>query len=87
MSAEIGRDDPGVAAAAWLGRHQVKVTVRHEVAADADVGDLIRKCTADCHADIVVMGLYGHSRLREIVLGGASRALLSDTTVPLFMAH
>lgn len=85
--AEIGRDDPGVAAAAWLGRHQVKVTVQHEVAADADVGDLIRKCAADYHADVVVMGLYGHSRLREIVLGGASRTLLSETTVPLFMAH
>jgi len=42
---------------------------------------------ADNRADLIVMGLYGHSRLREMVLGGASRTLLSSMTAPVFMAH
>jgi nucleotide-binding universal stress UspA family protein len=79
--------DAGVSAAAWLGRHGVKATIQHEVAADAEADDLIKKHAADCDADLVVMGLYGHSRLREIVLGGASRALLAEANMPLFMAH
>ena len=39
------------------------------------------------HIDLIVMGVYGHSRLREVILGGASRALLSRMTVPVLMAH
>jgi len=38
-------------------------------------------------ADMIVMGAYGHARLREIVLGGATRALLAHMTVPVFMSH
>lgn len=79
--------DAGVSATAWLGRHGVKATIQHEVAADADVDDLIKRHAADCDADLVVMGLYGHSRLRENVLGGTTRALLAEANVPLFMAH
>jgi nucleotide-binding universal stress UspA family protein len=38
-------------------------------------------------ADMIVMGAYGHSRLRELVLGGVSRALLAHMTMPVLMAH
>jgi nucleotide-binding universal stress UspA family protein len=57
------------------------------VAADGDVGATILSRAADHAIDLVVMGLYGHSRLREMVLGGASRTLLSSMTIPVFMAH
>lgn len=79
--------EPGADAAAWLARHGVKVTVQRDVAADTDVGSVILSRAADHDADLIVMGLYGHSRMRELVLGGASRTLMATMTVPVLMAH
>jgi len=79
--------EPGADAAAWLARHGVKVTVQRDVAADSDVGGVILSRAADLGVDLIVMGVYGHSRLREMVLGGASRTLLASMTVPVVMAH
>ncbi len=79
--------EPGADAATWLARHGVKVTVQRDTAADDDVGATILSRAADHAADLIVMGLYGHSRLREMVLGGASRTLLGSMTVPVLMAH
>jgi nucleotide-binding universal stress UspA family protein len=42
---------------------------------------------ADAGADFIVMGGYGHSRLREFVLGGATRGILAAMTVPVLMSH
>jgi nucleotide-binding universal stress UspA family protein len=79
--------EPGADVGAWLARHGVNVSVQREVASDADVGGLILSRAEDHEIDLIVMGLYGHSRLHEVILGGASRTLLSRTTVPLLMAH
>ncbi len=79
--------EPGADVAAWLVRHGVEVTVQRDVAADADVGNVILSRAADHDVDLIVMGLYGHSRMREMVLGGVSRTLLAAMTVPLFIAH
>ncbi len=79
--------EPGADVAAWLSRHGVKVTVQREAAADADVGNVILSRVADHGSDLIVMGIYGRSRLREVILGGASRTLLSSMTVPVLMAH
>ena len=57
------------------------------MAPDADVGAVILSRAADLGADLIVMGIYGHSRMREMVLGGASRTLLGSMTVPVFMSH
>jgi len=57
---------------------------------NSDLGERFNagyKYAADQGADLIVMGIYGHSRLRELVLGGVSRTLLGGMTVPLFMAH
>ena len=78
---------PGADVATWLGRHGVKVTVQSDVAADGDVGGVILSRAMDHGSDLIVMGIYGHSRLREMVLGGASRTLLASMTVPVLMAH
>ena len=80
-------EEPGADAAAWLARHGVDVTVQRDVADDDDIGNVILSRAADYGVDLIVMGLYGHSRLREMVLGGASRTLLSSMTVPVLMGH
>jgi nucleotide-binding universal stress UspA family protein len=79
--------EPGTVLAAWLARHGVNVTVQREVSANDDVGELILSRVADHDIDLIVMGLYGHSRLGEMILGGTSRTLLSSMTVPLLVAH
>jgi nucleotide-binding universal stress UspA family protein len=87
VSAEGHGAEPGADAAAWLARHGVKLTVQRDVGSDADVGGVILSRAADHDADLIVMGIYGHSRMREMVLGGASRTLLASMTVPVFMSH
>lgn len=86
-SAEGHGAEPGADAAAWLARHGVKVTVQRDMVPDADVGGVILSRAADHGADLIVMGIYGHSRMREMMLGGASRTLLASMTVPVFMSH
>jgi nucleotide-binding universal stress UspA family protein len=73
--------------ALWLTRHGVKVTVQRDVAADSDVGAVILSRAADIGSDLIVMGVYGHSRVREMVLGGVSRTLLSSMTIPVLISH
>jgi nucleotide-binding universal stress UspA family protein len=72
---------------AWLGRHGVKAEIVRDTAPASEVGGRILSRAADHDIDLIVMGIYGHSRVREMVLGGASRTLLSSMTVPVLMAH
>lgn len=53
----------------------------------AEAGALMLSLAADVSADLMVMGCYGHSRARELVLGGASRSVLGSMTLPVLMAH
>ncbi len=78
---------PGVDLGEHLARHGFKVEVKRLVAADVDVTNTILSYAADCAADFIVMGGYGHSRLREFVLGGATRGILESMTVPVLMSH
>ena len=52
-----------------------------------DIGSTLVSYAADVSADLIVMGAYGHSRLREIVLGSTTRTILQSMTVPVLMAH
>lgn len=79
--------EPGADVALWLSRHGVKVEVQREISPDDDVGKLILSRATDHGVDLIVMGVYGHSRVREFVMGGASRSMLAGMTVPLLMAH
>lgn len=72
---------------AWLGRHGVKATVVRDTAPASAIATEILSRAADHDIDLIVMGLYGHSRMREMVLGGTSRTLLNSMTVPVLMAH
>jgi len=70
-----------------LARHQLKVELRQIVVRDLDVANTILSHAADAGTDFLVMGGYGHSRLREFVLGGATRGILRAMTVPTLMSH
>lgn len=70
-----------------LARHGVKAEAVTTVAKDIDVGSLLLSHAADIGADMIVMGAYGHSRFREMVLGGVSREMFQSMTVPIFMSH
>ncbi|MEX3007275.1 universal stress protein [Hoeflea sp. TYP-13] len=71
----------------FLARHGKKITVDHLQAQPGDVADALLTQARNTKADIIVMGAYGHSRLREWLLGGTTRDLLSKTSLPVFMAH
>ena len=70
-----------------LARHGLKVDVKRITSPDIDVPSTILSYAADSGADMIVMGGYGHSRLREFILGGATRGLLESMTVPVLMSH
>jgi len=80
-------DLPGVDIAHHLARHKLNVDLKRIVATDIDVTSALLSHAADTGADLIVMGGYGHSRLREFVLGGATRGILETMTVPVLMSH
>ncbi|PWS39191.1 universal stress protein [Falsiroseomonas bella] len=91
INAEPGADshgeEPGADIARHLARHGLQVTVRRIVGAEISAGDMLLNEAADLGADLLVMGGYGHSRFREFMLGGATRTLLGQMTVPVLMSH
>jgi nucleotide-binding universal stress UspA family protein len=70
-----------------LARHGLKVDVHRLSGGTIDVADALLSHAADSGADFMVMGGYGHSRLREFVLGGVTRSILQSMTVPVLMSH
>ena len=78
---------PGADIALHLARHGIKVDVQRLDGEDIDVGNALLSHAADRESDLLVMGCYGHSRLREWVLGGATRTILRSMTMPVVMAH
>jgi nucleotide-binding universal stress UspA family protein len=70
-----------------LARHSLNVELKEIARGDLDVANTILSHAADAGSDLIVMGGYGHSRLREFVLGGVTRGLLTSMTVPTLMSH
>ncbi|MEX0922884.1 MAG: universal stress protein [Rhodovibrionaceae bacterium] len=88
----ISIDGDGEAAAlerlsAFLAGHGIEPKYRKLSAGNSEVGSLLLREAQDCEASLVVMGAYGHSRLREFVLGGATRSVLHESSVALLLAH
>jgi nucleotide-binding universal stress UspA family protein len=77
----------GIEMAKHLARHDVKVEVEAIPAADIDVTSAILSYVVDNSATLIVMGGYGHVKLREVILGGVTRDMLKSMTVPVFMSH
>jgi nucleotide-binding universal stress UspA family protein len=80
-------DTPGADIAQHLARHGVTVEVKQIIAPDAKTADVLLSHAADTSADLLVLGGYGHSRLREFMLGGVTRSILDTMTVPALMSH
>lgn len=80
-------DVPAADISLYLARHGVKATAARQQAKNVEIGAQILSRAADAGADLIVMGAYGHSRLRELALGGATRSILEAMTVPVLMAH
>ena len=81
------RSDPGGMLASWLARHDVRAEIDVVARTLPRISDVIRRQATDTGADMIVMGAYGHSRFREAILGGATRNMLEDAEIPVFMAH
>jgi nucleotide-binding universal stress UspA family protein len=77
----------GVDLGRHLARHGLNVAVERIPGGDINVGEALLSRAADSGADLMVMGGYGHSRLREFVLGGVTRSILHSMTVPVLMSH
>jgi nucleotide-binding universal stress UspA family protein len=78
---------PGADLGQHLARHGLTVEIKHITAPDISVASAILSYVADSGTDMIVMGGYGHSRLREFVLGGVTRGMLESMTVPVLMSH
>jgi nucleotide-binding universal stress UspA family protein len=80
-------DIPGADIALHLARHGVAAEVQSTVSAGIGIGNTVLSRESDLGADLLVMGAYGHSRTRELLLGGATRTVLNSMTLPVLMAH
>lgn len=80
-------DQPVAGLARHLAWHDIRAEASHFVATDIEAGELILSRAADLGCDLIVMGGYGHSRVRELVLGGVTRAILQHMTMPVLMSH
>lgn len=76
----------GADLALYLARHLVKADVMQETTTE-DVGNALLNTATGLGSDLIVMGCYGHSRLRETLLGGVTRTILRSMTVPVLMSH
>jgi len=76
----------GADIAQHLARHGLKVELK-TIVTDTDVANTVLSHVADNGIDLIVMGGYGHSQFRELILGGATQGILDAMTVPTLMAH
>lgn len=81
------RSDPGGALCQMLSRHGVQAEVSVLAKTMPRVSDVLCRHLSDQNAELLVMGAYGHSRLRQSILGGATRNMLERTELPVLMTH
>jgi nucleotide-binding universal stress UspA family protein len=83
----VDKRAPGEALVAYLARHNLKAAVENVEPHGKSIGHALLEHAQKLGADLLVMGAYGHSRIREMILGGATRDVLAQTTLPVLMAH
>jgi nucleotide-binding universal stress UspA family protein len=79
--------EPGADLAAYLARHGINATVHRLPREGKETGDVLRRAAGDIAADLIVMGGFGHSRLRERIFGGTTTNMMKEASVPVLMAH
>lgn len=81
-------DEPGADVALHLARHNVEVEARHiPTGSDISVADLLLSQASDLGVEMIIMGGYHHSRVREYIIGGVTRTIIDTMTVPVLMSH
>jgi len=84
---ELPRELSSSRISAHLARHRINVEMKTIPAREIDAANIILNEAANSGATLIVMGGYGHTRFRELVLGGVTRSMLQSMTVPVLMAH
>lgn len=80
-------EEPGADIAAYLARHGVKATVDRLPSSNQSVAAVVFQHATDTAAELLVMGAYGHSRLRERIFGGVTRSAIDHPRLPIFLAR
>ncbi|MDE1992154.1 MAG: universal stress protein [Rhizobiaceae bacterium] len=80
-------EEPGADVATYLARQGIKVSVDVLSSGGREISDVLRQHALDIDADLIVMGGYGHSRMRERIFGGVTHSMIEDATAPVFMAR
>jgi nucleotide-binding universal stress UspA family protein len=84
---DIAVDDPGKPLIAFLAEHGIAAEAEDVVIGDRTIGGAILEHASSIGADLILMGAFGHSRMQEFILGGATKEILDRSTTPLFMSH
>jgi nucleotide-binding universal stress UspA family protein len=84
-SRNLSDSGPRANIAAYLARHGIKVTIDRLRTRGTAVADLLKQNATGMSADMIVMGAYGHSRLRERLFGGVTKSMIDTSHVPIFM--
>jgi nucleotide-binding universal stress UspA family protein len=79
--------EPGADLGAYLGRHGIEAVIHRLPREGKETGEMLRRTAVDLSADLMVMGGFGHSRLRERIFGGTTTSMLKSVVVPVLMAH
>ncbi|MET3649208.1 universal stress protein [Phyllobacterium ifriqiyense] len=86
-SSEGNGAEPGADIGAYLAHHGVKITVDRLPSTNYAIANVIKQHAVDISAELIVMGGYGHTRLRERIFGGVTRSMFDDPAFPILMAH
>jgi nucleotide-binding universal stress UspA family protein len=82
-----GKEAPGADILQHLARHHLTVERKEIVAPHIKPANVLLSRATETATDLLVLGGYGHSRLRELVLGGVTRSALATATIPILMSH
>ena len=84
---ELSSEWPAAELSKHLERRGIDATPECIDAAGRRIGEILSTYLTSNQADLLVMGAYGHSRLREFILGGATRSMLSNPPLPILLSH
>ncbi len=79
--------EPGADLATYLGRHGISLQVHRMPKEGREVADILQRAANDMAVDLIVMGGFGHSRLRQRIFGGTTTSMIKETAAPVLMAH
>lgn len=87
VAIDEGSELPRLDASTYLSRHGIASELHQISAKKRKISEVIAEFAAEQNADAVVMGAYGHSRIRETLMGGVTREQLYRSKLPLVMGH